>query len=55
MLKYFLGIQYLFEILQTSLTVKSNEHVVKSGFLINVRDRERQFFSKGSGIITFLG
>ena len=39
LLTYLLGNQHLFEILQTSLTFKNNENVVK-----NVCDEERQFF-----------
>ena len=39
-----LGSQYLFEILQTSLTVKNSKNVVKNGCSINVHDGERQFF-----------
>ena len=39
------GIQYLFEILQTSLTVKNIENVVWSGCFENVCDEEGQNFS----------
>ena len=45
------GSQYLFEILQTSLTVKNSENVVKSGcFEERLRWRVPTFFRSEGGI-----
>ena len=41
---HLLGSQYLFAILQTSLTVKNSENEVKVDISKNVPDGERQFF-----------
>ena len=41
-----LGSQYLFEILQTSLTIKNSENGVKSGCFKKLLRRKRQYFSE---------
>ena len=45
-----LGTPYLFELLQSSLTFKNSENVVKVDISKNVCDKERQFFQNQGGI-----
>ena len=46
-----LGSQYLFEILQTSLTVKNSENVVKSGCFEKLLRWRAPFFFQNEGEI----